>query len=300
MEIKEGHLIFGEYKTYYRIVNPNGRKIPLLLLHGGPGSTHNSFEVLDSLAFEDDRPFIMYDQLGCGLSSDAKDPSMYCKETWVKELMNVRDKLGLKKVHLLGHSWGGMLEIIYSCDYMPKGICSMVFSSTLASASLWREETHRLINLMPEKERMDILLGEEKQDFENEDFKMATELYMHRHVSGPWTDKDPECLTRPKRTGGLSYVTAWGPSEYAPLGNLKDYEYLDKLSRIKCPVLLFDGADDESTPYQNLSMYEKLTCEKKWVMFSHSRHMSLYEEKEKYAQELLSFLNHVDNCEGNR
>ena len=66
MEIKEGYIPFLDYKTYYRIVNPKGKKTPLLMLHGGPGSTHNAFELFDSLALEDDRPIIMYDQIGCG------------------------------------------------------------------------------------------------------------------------------------------------------------------------------------------------------------------------------------------
>lgn len=296
MEIKEGYLSFRDYKTYYRIVNPNGRKTPLLLLHGGPGSTHNSFELLDHVAVDDDRPLVMYDQLGCGLSSDADVP-FYNKDIWVEELQNLRQQLALDVVHLLGHSWGGMLEIIYLCDYAPKGVKSVVFSSTLASASLWRKETHRLIGLLDEKTRMDILHGEESGDFESESFRTATDEYLHHFVSGPWTDNDPECLTRKKRTGHVSYVTAWGPSEYAPMGNLKDYEYLDKLDRIKCPVLLFSGANDESTPYQNLEMYHRLDCEKKWIMFASSRHMSLYEEHDKYVTELIQFLNDVERKE---
>ena len=73
MTIKEGYISFRGYKTYYRIVNPEGKKVPLLLVHGGPGSTHNSFEVLDDLAYLDDRPVISYDQIGCGMSSLEED-----------------------------------------------------------------------------------------------------------------------------------------------------------------------------------------------------------------------------------
>ncbi len=295
MEIKEGYVPFREYQTYYRIVNPGGRKTPLLLLHGGPGSTHNTFELLDHIALEDDRPLVMYDQFGCGLSSmDDERKERYCKETWVEELINLREKLSLERVHLLGHSWGGMLEIIYLCDYHPEGICSVIFSSTLASASLWKKETHRLISYLGEEKQKDILQGEEKGEFDSLEFTIATEDYLHHFVSGPWKEDVPECMRRKKNFGAVSYHTAWGPSEYAPLGNLKDYEYLEKLDRIKCPVLLFNGVNDESTPYQNLKMYERIKSWKRWVMFSSSRHMSLYEEHEKYVAELLSFLNDVE------
>ena len=51
MKIVEGYMPYLEYKTYYRIIGEqkDGRK-PLVLLHGGPGSAHNYFEVLDELA----------------------------------------------------------------------------------------------------------------------------------------------------------------------------------------------------------------------------------------------------------
>ena len=69
MKIVEGYMPFKEYKTYYRIVGePNPEKAPIILLHGGPGSTHNYFEVLDKMAEMDNRQIIMYDQIGCGES----------------------------------------------------------------------------------------------------------------------------------------------------------------------------------------------------------------------------------------
>ena len=51
MKITEGYMPYLGYKTYYRIAGEcSGNKKPLILLHGGPGSTHNYFEVLDRLA----------------------------------------------------------------------------------------------------------------------------------------------------------------------------------------------------------------------------------------------------------
>ncbi len=105
MKITEGYMPYLEYKTYYRIVGEcTGNKKPLVLLHGGPGSTHNYFEVLDKVA-EDGRAVIMYDQLGCGLSSTPSRPDLWNAKTWIEELIQLRKHLGLDEIHLLGQSW---------------------------------------------------------------------------------------------------------------------------------------------------------------------------------------------------
>ena len=295
MEIKEGYVSFRGFKTYYRIANPDGKRTPLLILHGGPGSTHNSYEVLDDLASLDDRPIITYDQIGCGLSSlDDPHPNLWVKETWVDELINLRSKLNLTKIHLMGHSWGGMLAIIYYADKKPFGIKSLVLSSTLSSVKLWREETHRLVEFLSEADQKAIKDAEETNDFDSLEFNLAMQHYMRKFVGGPWTDKDPSCLIREKKTGHESYLASWGPSEFSPNGTLKDYEYTDTLKNIKCPVLLTSGANDESTPVQNKLMFDMIQSEKKWVLFQHSRHMSYVEEHEKYIEELRKFLDQWD------
>lgn len=297
MNIREGYITFKTYKTYYRIVNPEGKKTPLLICHGGPGSTHNSFETIDRLAFDDDRPIVMYDQLGCGQSSlDTPHPELWRKETWVEELENLRAKLNLSEIHLLGHSWGGMLSIIYLCDYHPSGIKSVVLSSTLSSVTLWRQETHRLLRYFTPEEQKWISDAENTNSFDTPQFKQVYDKYFTRHIGGPFVKgKDPDCLTREKKAGTESYLCAWGPSEFSPSGTLKDYEYTKKLSTITSPVLLCSGVDDESTPYQNKVMFDALQCKKQWQLFAESRHMSYVEENEKYIQTLRQFLNENEN-----
>lgn len=104
---------FMGYQTYYRIVGTTEEgKSPIILLHGGPGSTHNYFELLDRVA-ETGRAFIMYDQLGCGKSFVEGHPELWTPETWLNELCALIDHLHLEHFHLLGQSWGGMLTIIY-------------------------------------------------------------------------------------------------------------------------------------------------------------------------------------------
>lgn len=295
MEIKTDYVSFNGYKTFYRIVNPNGKKTPLILLHGGPGSTHNSFEVLDSLAFKDDRPIIMYDQLGCGLSSlDGSYKKLWVKDTWLEELINLREKLNIEECHILGHSFGGMLLIMYLCDYYPSMVKSAILSSTLSSVKLWSEETHRLITYLSKEDQESIKIAEETNNFSSLEFVLANKHYSEKFISGPFIKGMPECLLREKKRGVESYITAWGESEFTPSGTLRFYEYTDKLHKISCPVLLFSGCNDESTPYQNKNMFDNITSSKEWFLFKNSRHMSYFEENELYINKLISFLNSVD------
>lgn len=132
MEIREGYMPFLEYKTYYRVVGKNtGNKKPLVLLHGGPGSTHNYFEVLDRIAEEDGRQLVMYDQIGCGNSYVENRPDLWNSKVWIEELIELRKHLGLDEIHLLGQSWGGMQTLEYVCNYKPEGLKSIILSSTL-------------------------------------------------------------------------------------------------------------------------------------------------------------------------
>ena len=79
---------FLGHRTYYRIVGEStAGRAPLLLLHGGPGSTHNYFEVLDRIAGETGRQVISYDQIGCGNSYLDGHPELWTQETWINELI---------------------------------------------------------------------------------------------------------------------------------------------------------------------------------------------------------------------
>lgn len=289
-QIEEGWMPFGQYHTYYRIVGQSTTLPPLVLLHGGPGSTHNYFELLDDLAMQSGRQLIMYDQLGCGLSSQPDDrPELYCAQTWVKELMALRDYLHLDRIHLLGQSWGGMLAIIYLCDYQPRGIASVILSSTLSSASLWAREQHRWISYMSPADQAAIRQAEKSGDYSAAAYRTANQHFMVRHASAEPTAASPEPLQRHKKGGEVAYQTAWGPNEYTPLGNLKDYEYTDKLYQVQTPALVIDGTDDLCTPLVAKNMVDALP-DAEWELFAGARHMVFAEQTVKYQRLLCQWL----------
>lgn len=291
--IKEGYVPFRGHQTYYRIVHPEGKKTPLLLLHGGPGSTHNYFEVLDELAEKDDRPIVMYDQIGCGESFVEGEPELFTAEVWMDELEAVREHLKLDPVHILGQSWGGMLAIWYALERNPSGVKSYILSSTLPSAKLWREEQHRRITYLPVSMQKAIHEAEETGDYSSPEYQLALDEFMLRHCAGEITEDSPECLRRPKKSGSEAYVTGWGPNEFTPTGTLSGYEFTDRLHEIETPCLVTNGQRDLSSPYISKTMADRLP-NAKWELFASSRHMPFVEEKEKYMQVLKDWLKSQD------
>ncbi|MCP3983026.1 MAG: alpha/beta fold hydrolase [bacterium] len=146
--MSEGFLHFQGHRTWYRISGDlHSGKVPLLLLHGGPGMGGAAFEPLEALAHS--RAVIRYDQLGCGRSDRPGDPSLWQIPTFTRELDAIRSELGLERVHLLGWSWGGMLALEYLLG-QPKGIVSLTLASSLCSTAFWAEETRRLRMELPE------------------------------------------------------------------------------------------------------------------------------------------------------
>src|SRR5918912_3543664 len=141
--VSEGFVDFRGYRTWYRAVGSGGT--PLLALHGGPGSTHHYFAPLERLA--DERPVVVYDQIGCG-SSDRPSDLEWSVEVFREELAAVRSQLGLDRVHLLGTSWGGMLALEHVLSGAD-GIVSLILSSTLASLDEWVVEQKRLVAGLP-------------------------------------------------------------------------------------------------------------------------------------------------------
>lgn len=292
-KIEEGYMPFKGYQTYYRIVGERQKgKAPLLLLHGGPGSTHNYFEVLDSIA-DTGHQVIMYDQLGCGNSYVEGHPELWTLETWEEELRSLRDYLHIDECHLLGQSWGGMLLIAYLIDGKAEGVRSAILSSTLSASWLWGHEQHRLITFMSPEDQRAIKEAEAKNDYSSPEYQLANEHFMLQHCAGEVTANSPECLRRPKKSGAESYLIGWGPNEYTPMGTLKDFDYTDRLKEIAVPCLVISGTNDLCTPLVAKTMYDGIP-DSRWELFDGARHMVFAEQTEKYTHLLSQWLEDKD------
>ena len=129
---EQGYMTRRIGRTFFRRVLPIGarRGTPLFILHGGPGSTHETFSEVLELA--QGREVVIYDQIGCG-RSDRIASKQWTLETFVKELEDLRTSLGYKKIDILGHSWGTMLAAEYYFTF-PSHVRSLIFSSPCLDA----------------------------------------------------------------------------------------------------------------------------------------------------------------------
>ena len=294
--IKEGYIPFNGYHTWYRIVtqleensgSDSQVKIPLLVLHGGPGSAHDYLESLDDIAAMG-RTVIYYDQLGCGKSAVPSNPDMWNVELWEQEIDVVRQALKLDKIHILGQSWGGMLAMQYAIN-QPKGVKSIVVSSSPASMKLWQSEAKRLIRLLSPKDQDAIEKAERLKQYQTPEYQTALAEYDRRHVCS--IIPKPEFVQRSNEQTGEVYAVMEGPSEFSVTGKLKDWDITDNLYKIKIPTLLTSGTDDEATPFIMKEMLDRIpNC--KWELMQ-GTHLVHVEQRDKFNQTVNQFLEEHD------
>ena len=250
LKVVEGYMPFKGYKTWYRIVGENDLgRLPLLTIHGGPGNTHWYLRSLDELARKYHRQVIYYDQIGCGYSKAPSNPDMWSAELFEEELHELRRHLGLEHVHLLGQSWGGMLELQYA-THRPSGVASMVVASSPADMDLWLAEAIRLRSYLPREMEQALAQADVDGDYDRPEVKAASAEYYRRHVAAVPEDERPEKWRKPfaDPAGDEVYHTMQGMSEFVVTGKLSHWSVVDKLGDICIPTLVTSGTADECTP----------------------------------------------------
>jgi proline-specific peptidase len=290
--IKEGFVSFRDYKTWYRIVGDKEKpgKLPLICLHGGPGATWDYLEPLEAIAHTG-RRVIFYDQLGSGNSDEPHNPSMYTVELYVEELDVVRRALGLKRVNILGQSWGGMLAMEYALT-QPKGLAGLILANTAASLPDWAREAQRLVAELPLEVQQTLQQHLEAGTTNSAEYRTAYEVFSQRHILS--LEPKPDCWTRRvNKPGGEVYETMWGPSEVHITGTLKDWDITSRLGELNFPTLVLCGRNDEATPFLSETLHRGIH-DSELVIFENSEHIPHISETERYLQVLDAFLNRVE------
>lgn len=296
LPVQEGRLPFHGFTDWYKIVGgpAEAGKLPVLVLHGGPGAAHDYLEPIGALAATG-RPVIFYDQLGCGLSDHPHDPSLWHVPLFIEEVAAVREALGLDRLHILGQSWGGMLGMEYALT-QPQGLASLIVANSPASMTQWVSEANRLRAGLPEKVQATLLQHEAAGTTDSAEYQEAVMVFYGRHVCR--TDPLPEYVQRSFaqiEADPEVYHTMNGPSEFHVVGRLKGWDITERLSGISVPTLVLSGRYDEATPLIAETVQHGIP-HSEWVLFEESSHMPHVEETERYIEVVDEFLTRIERA----
>lgn len=262
-------------------------KETLLLLNGGPGLPSDYLRDPLLRMVDEGYRVVTYDQLGCGASAKPKNKSLWSIARYAEEVETVRRALGLDKVHLLGHSWGGWLSIEYALAF-PEALKSLVLSNTCADIPHLIAELGRLRGALGSETVAMMQRHEAEGTFDDEEYKAAVTILNYRHMLR--LSRWPRSLRRSLADWNMDvYGTMQGPNEFLYTGNLKDWNRIPDMGRIAVPCLILVGQHDELSPSCALRMHHAVPGSEIRV-FPNSSHMPFYEEPEVYFETLTAFL----------
>lgn len=212
---------------------------------------------------------------------------------YLEEVDFIRQALQLEGVHILGHSWGGMLAMEYALT-QPNGLVSLILANTGASMPQWVAETRRLVAELPSGVQRTIQRHENEGTNDSSEYReVKKKVYSRRHLCG-CMDPQPECLSRvAEKPGDEVYHIMWGPSEWLVTGTLKDWDITDRLGEIQVPTLVIGGRFDEATPVITETIHSGIPSSE-WVIFENSGHFAYLEETERYLKVLIKFFDRVE------
>jgi proline iminopeptidase len=287
----------GTFKVWTKRVGNNPR-VKLLLLHGGPGATHEYFEPCDSYLPAAGVEFYYYDQLGSHYSDQPDIPALWEIPRFVDEVEQVRLALGLDagNFFLLGHSWGGILALEYALRYQ-RHLKGLVISNMMASIPAYNEYAQRV--LMPTMDAAalaEIKRLEAVKDYANPRYM---ELLMQHHYIyhvlrmplGDWPDPVERAF---KHLNPKVYIPMQGPSELGASGKLAAWDRRADLHSISSPTLTIGAHYDTMDPKHMEGMARSLP-RGRYLDCPAGSHMAMFDDQERYFEGLVRFLNDVDS-----
>jgi proline iminopeptidase len=280
----------GKYRVWTKRVGSG--KIKVLLLHGGPGVTHEYLECFEDFLPAAGVEFYYYDQLGSHYSDQPNDPNLWTVERFREELEQVRAALGLENFYLYGQSWGGMLGIEYALKYQ-QHLKGLILSNMTASIPSYVSYVNELRKKLPAATLAILDKYEAKKDYENPEYQAAMmgEVYA-RHLCRLSPLPDPVERTF-KHINAQVYNTMQGPNEFVITGNFKDWDRWADLPKIKVPTLVIGARHDEMNP-EDIKREGRLLPRSRVAICENGSHLAMWDDQQAYFGYLLEFLRDVE------
>ena len=287
----------GTFRVWTKRVG-NNPTIKLLLLHGGPGATHEYFEAFDSYFPAEGIEYYYYDQLGSAYSDQPKEPDLWDLPRFVEEVEQVRQALKLDKsnFYLLGHSWGGVLAMEYALKYQ-QNLKGLIISNMMASGPAYNEYAVKvLMPAMDQKALTEIKQLEAKKDFQNPRYMelLMPHHYQHHILRMP-ADQWPDPVNRAfKHINPDIYIPMQGPSELGLSGKLLTWDRTNELPKIAVPTLVIGAKYDTMDP-AHMEMMSKKVQKGRYLFCPGGSHMAMYDDQKVYVSGLIQFILDVDS-----
>lgn len=286
----------GGFRVWTRRVGSNP-KLKLLLLHGGPGATHEYFEAFDGLLPKEGVEYIYYDQLGSGGSDKADDDRLWTVERFVEEVEQVRTALGLTSDNfcLVGHSWGGILAIDYALKYGANLKC-LVISNMMASIPAYNAYARStLMPAMDQKALAEVQALETAGKSDDARYmQILVPMHYEQHILRRPFAEWPEPVVRAfGHINSHVYTLMQGPSELGASGRLEQWDHFAELDRIAVPTLVIGARYDTMDPKHMEAMAARLP-KGEYLYLPDGSHMALYDDQQRYFAGLAQFLRRFD------
>jgi proline iminopeptidase len=276
----------------------NNPTIKVLMLHGGPGATHEYLEALDSYFPAADIEYYYYDQLGSAYSDQPNEPDLWDLPRFVEEVEQVRQALKLDRnnFYLFGQSWGGLLAMEYALKYQ-QNLKGLIISNMMASGPAYNEYAHKvLMPAMDQKALAEVQQLEAKKDYENPRYMelLIPQHYEHHILRIPY-DQWPDPVKRAfKHINPAIYIPMQGPSELGLSGKLLNWDRTNDLPKITVPTLVIGAKYDTMDP-AHMEMMAKKVQHGRYLFCPNGSHLALYDDQKTYVDGLIKFILDVDH-----
>jgi proline iminopeptidase len=284
----------GDYQVWVKRVG-NNPDLKVLLLHGGPGSTHEYLEACDSYLPAAGVEYYYYDQLGSGFSDQPDEPSLWEADRFVEEVEQVRSALGLSRDNfvLYGQSWGGILAIEYALKYQ-QHLRGLVISNMMSSVPAYNAYAEQvLMPAMDQAALAEIKAMEASGDTDNPRYlELLLEQHYIHHVLRMPVAEWPDPVQRGfAHINPAIYVSMQGPSELGISANAKlaAWDRTDDLPLIEVPALVIGARYDTMDP-AHMEMMARRLPKGRYLNCPNGSHLAMYDDQAAYFAGLIDFL----------
>ncbi len=288
----------GKFKVWTKRVG-NNPKMKVLLLHGGPGMTHEIYECFDGYFPQEQIEYYYYDQLGSYYSDQPKDLSLWDLPRFVEEVEQVRQALNLDKdnFYLYGQSWGGILAMEYALKYQ-QHLKGLVISNMVASIPDYMKYSDEVLApKLPPEILKEIMTYENREDYGNPRYlELVVKHYYSRHVIRMPEEEWPDPIKRGfKHLNPEVYVTMQGPSEFGIKGDatLKNWDVKDKLPSIEVPTLTIGATHDTMDP-KHMEWIAKTVKNGRFHLCPNGSHLCQFDDQKNFFTGLIKFIKDVN------